>query len=64
MRNNFFLIALILPLIGLGQTPSDTLSRFLEPAAVTAVRSATLCRRGLASPGLNKRGNKPTPARC
>ncbi len=39
MRNTFFLFALTLPLIGLGQTPSDTLSRFLEPAAVTAVRA-------------------------
>ena len=39
MRNTLFLFALTLPLIGLGQTPSDTLSRFLEPAAVTAVRA-------------------------
>ena len=39
MRNLVFLFALTLPLIGLGQTPSDTLSRFLEPAAVTAVRA-------------------------
>jgi len=39
MRNTLFLFALTLPLIGLGQSPSDTLSRFLEPAAVTAVRA-------------------------
>ena len=39
MRNTLFLFALTLPLIGHGQTPSDTLSRFLEPAAVTAVRA-------------------------
>ena len=39
MRNTLFLFALTLPLIGLGQTSSDTLSRFLEPAAVTAVRA-------------------------
>ena len=39
MRNTLFLFALTLPLIGLGQIPSDTLSRFLEPAAVTAVRA-------------------------
>ena len=39
MRNTLFLFALTLPLIGFGQTPSDTLSRFLEPAAVTAVRA-------------------------
>ena len=39
MRHTLFLFALTLPLIGLGQTPTDTLSRFLEPAAVTAVRA-------------------------
>ena len=40
MRNTLFLFALTLPLIGFGQTStSDTLSRFLEPAAVTAVRA-------------------------
>ena len=39
MRKTLFLFVLTLPLIGHGQTPSDTLSRFLEPAAVTAVRA-------------------------